>query len=96
MKVDLRTMRTREPHLYAIGDVVGGLMLAHTAGHEGLLAAHVIAGDKDVHAMDYVQQPRPPTAGRRSPRSGSPSSSAKEPGSRTRSARCRSRPWRRR
>ena len=28
VKVDLRTMRTREPHLYAIGDVVGGLMLA--------------------------------------------------------------------
>ena len=58
VKVDLKTMRTREPHLYAIGDVVGGLMLAHTAGHEGLLAAHVIAGDKDVHAMDYVAQPR--------------------------------------
>jgi dihydrolipoamide dehydrogenase len=58
VKVDLRTMRTREPHLYAIGDVVGGLMLAHTAGHEGLIAAHTIAGDKDVHAMDYVQQPR--------------------------------------
>jgi dihydrolipoamide dehydrogenase len=33
-------------------------MLAHTAGHEGILAAHVIAGDKDVHAMDYIQQPR--------------------------------------
>ncbi len=58
VKVDLRTMRTREPHLYAIGDVVGGLLLAHTAGHEGLLAAHVIAGDRDVHAMDYVEQPR--------------------------------------
>ena len=58
VKVDLRTMRTRDPHLYAIGDVVGGLMLAHTAGHEGILAAHVIAGDKDVHPMDYVEQPR--------------------------------------
>ncbi|HUS61346.1 MAG TPA: FAD-dependent oxidoreductase, partial [Acidimicrobiales bacterium] len=58
VKVDLRTMRTREPHLYAIGDVVGGLMLAHTAGHEGITAAHTIAGDKDVHPIDYVQQPR--------------------------------------
>ena len=58
VKVDLRTMRTREPHLYAIGDVVGGLMLAHTAGHEGILAAHTIAGDKDTHPMDYVEQPR--------------------------------------
>ena len=58
VKVDLKTMRTREPHLYAIGDVVGGLMLAHTAGHEGLLAAHTIAGDKDTHPIDYVAQPR--------------------------------------
>jgi dihydrolipoamide dehydrogenase len=57
VKVDGR-MRTRVPHLYAIGDLVGGLMLAHTAGHEGLVAAHVIAGEKDVHPIDYVQQPR--------------------------------------
>jgi dihydrolipoyl dehydrogenase len=57
VKVDGR-MRTRDPHLYAIGDLVGGLMLAHTAGHEGLVAAHVIAGDTDVHPVDYVQQPR--------------------------------------
>jgi dihydrolipoamide dehydrogenase len=58
VKVDLKTMRTREPHLYAIGDVVGGLMLAHTAGHEGILAAHTIAGDRDTHPMDYIAQPR--------------------------------------
>jgi dihydrolipoamide dehydrogenase len=51
-------MRTREPHLYAIGDVVGGLMLAHTAAHEGITAAHTIAGDPDVHGMDYVTQPK--------------------------------------
>jgi dihydrolipoamide dehydrogenase len=51
-------MRTREPHLYAIGDIVGGLMLAHTAAHEGIIAAHVIAGETDVHPMDYVKQPR--------------------------------------
>ena len=57
VKVDGR-MRTKEPHLYAIGDIVGGLQLAHTAGHEGLVAAHVIAGDKDVHPIDYVHQPR--------------------------------------
>jgi len=37
---------------------VGGLMLAHTAGHEGLLAAHTIAGDRDTHPMDYTAQPR--------------------------------------
>jgi dihydrolipoamide dehydrogenase len=57
IKVDGR-MRTREQHVYAIGDVVGGLMLAHTAGHEGIVAAHIIAGDKDVHPIDYVKQPR--------------------------------------
>jgi dihydrolipoamide dehydrogenase len=51
-------MRTKEPHVYAIGDIVGGLWLAHTAGHEGLVAAHTIAGEKDVHEIDYVQQPR--------------------------------------
>jgi dihydrolipoyl dehydrogenase len=57
IKVDGR-MRTREPHLYAIGDAVGGVMLAHTAGHEGIVAAHVIAGEKDVHEIDYVRQPK--------------------------------------
>jgi dihydrolipoamide dehydrogenase len=51
-------MRTKEPHLYAIGDIVGGLMLAHTAAHEGITAAHAIAGDPDVHPMDYTAQPR--------------------------------------
>jgi dihydrolipoamide dehydrogenase len=50
-------MRTAEPHVYAIGDVVGGLWLAHTAAHEGLIAAHTIAGD-GVHPMDYDAQPR--------------------------------------
>ena len=51
-------MRTGEPHVYAIGDIVGGLWLAHTAAHEGLTAVHTIAGDPDVHPMDYVNQPR--------------------------------------
>jgi dihydrolipoyl dehydrogenase len=57
VKVDGR-QRTREPHLYAIGDIVGGLQLAHTAAHEGIVAAHVIAGEQDVHPVDYVKQPR--------------------------------------
>jgi dihydrolipoamide dehydrogenase len=51
-------MRTAEPHVWAIGDIVGGLWLAHTAAHEGLTAVHTIAGDPDVHAMDYEAQPR--------------------------------------
>ena len=57
IKVDGR-MRTKEPHVYAIGDIVGGLWLAHTAAHEGITAAHVIAGETDVHEMDYTAQPR--------------------------------------
>jgi dihydrolipoamide dehydrogenase len=51
-------LRTREPHLYAIGDIVGGLQLAHTAAHEGIIAVHTIVGDPDVHAMDYEKQPK--------------------------------------
>ena len=51
-------MRTKESHVYAIGDIIGGQWLAHTAAHEGLIAAHVIAGDADVHEMDYTKQPR--------------------------------------
>jgi dihydrolipoamide dehydrogenase len=51
-------MRTKEPHVYAIGDAIGGLWLAHVAAHEGITAAHTIAGEKDVHEMDYDAQPR--------------------------------------
>jgi len=51
-------MRTDEPGVWAIGDIVGGLLLAHTAAHEGLTAVHTIAGDTGVHPMDYVNQPR--------------------------------------
>ena len=39
-----RYMRTAEPTIFAIGDVVGEPMLAHKASHEGLVAAEVIAG----------------------------------------------------
>jgi dihydrolipoamide dehydrogenase len=41
--VDSR-MRTGVPGIYAIGDIVGGPMLAHKASHEGKVAAEVIAG----------------------------------------------------
>ena len=37
-------MRTTEPTIFSIGDVVGEPMLAHKATHEGLVAARVIAG----------------------------------------------------
>jgi dihydrolipoamide dehydrogenase len=37
-------MRTSVPHIFAIGDVVRGAMLAHKAEEEGVAAAEVIAG----------------------------------------------------
>ncbi len=39
-------MRTNLPNVYAIGDVVGGKLLAHKAEEEGVVAAEVIAGMK--------------------------------------------------
>lgn len=41
-------MRTNQPHIFAIGDIVGQPMLAHKATHEGKVAAEVIAGQKSV------------------------------------------------
>ena len=39
-----RQQRTVQPHIFAIGDVVGQPMLAHKATHEGHVAAEVAAG----------------------------------------------------
>ena len=50
-------MRTADPHLYAIGDIIGGLWLAHVAAHEGIAAVHAIAG-KEVEPVDYLKMPR--------------------------------------
>ena len=48
-------MRTNLPNVYAIGDAVGGKLLAHKAEEEGVIAAEVIAGHH-VH-MDYKSMP---------------------------------------
>ena len=48
-------MRTNLPNAYAIGDAVGGKLLAHKAEEEGVIAAEVIAG-KPVH-MHYHNMP---------------------------------------
>lgn len=37
-------MRTNLPNVFAIGDVVGGMLLAHKGEDEGMIAAEVIAG----------------------------------------------------
>ncbi|MEH7886861.1 dihydrolipoyl dehydrogenase [Bacillus sp. JJ1609] len=45
--------QTKESHIYAIGDVIGGLQLAHVASHEGIVAVEHIAG-VETHPIDYT------------------------------------------
>jgi dihydrolipoamide dehydrogenase len=40
--------QTNEPNIYAIGDVIGGLQLAHVASHEGIIAIEHMAGENPV------------------------------------------------
>lgn len=44
--------QTKESHIYAIGDVIGGLQLAHVASHEGMIAVEHIAGENP-EPMNY-------------------------------------------
>lgn len=44
--------QTKESHIYAIGDVIGGLQLAHVASHEGISAVEHMANEKP-HPIDY-------------------------------------------
>ncbi len=56
IKVDDQ-QRTADKHIFAVGDVAGGLMLAHKATREGKVAAEVIAGEPsafDVRAIPAV------------------------------------------
>ena len=50
-------MRTNVPHIYAIGDVTGKLLLAHVAESMGIVAAETIAGAETM-PLDYVMMPR--------------------------------------
>jgi dihydrolipoamide dehydrogenase len=50
-------LQTNVDHIYAIGDVAGGLMLAHGASYEGALAASNIA-QGNIHNIDSTQVPR--------------------------------------
>ncbi|HDO22695.1 MAG TPA: dihydrolipoyl dehydrogenase [Nitrospirae bacterium] len=48
-------LQTSIPHIYAIGDVTGGIMLAHVASRQGIIAAENIMGaDKQI---DYSVVP---------------------------------------
>ena len=48
-------LETSVPHIYAIGDVNGRVMLAHTSSMEGIVAVRNICGEKT--AMDYDHIP---------------------------------------
>ncbi len=64
IKVD-RQMRTNVPHIFAIGDLAGGPMLAHKATHEAKVAAEVAAGQKshfDARAIPSVAYTDPEIA----------------------------------
>ncbi|KAF1679706.1 MULTISPECIES: dihydrolipoyl dehydrogenase [Bacillus] len=49
--------QTKESHIYAIGDVIGGLQLAHVASHEGIMAVEHFAG-LNPHPLDPALVPK--------------------------------------
>ena len=60
-----KQMRTNIPHIFAIGDLAGGPMLAHKATHEAKVAAEVAAGEKsyfDARAIPSVAYTDPEIA----------------------------------
>jgi dihydrolipoamide dehydrogenase len=64
IKVD-KQMRTSVPHIFAIGDLAGGPMLAHKAMHEAKVAAEVASGEKvafDARAIPSVAYTDPEIA----------------------------------
>jgi dihydrolipoamide dehydrogenase len=50
-------LRTGEPGVYAIGDLVGPPWLAHKAMHEGVICVEHIAGVNGVHPLDLRNIP---------------------------------------
>jgi dihydrolipoamide dehydrogenase len=50
-----RAMETNIPGIYAVGDVTGGMMLAHVASRQGIIAARNIMGKND--KIDYTSVP---------------------------------------
>lgn len=49
--------RTAEQNIFAIGDVIGGIQLAHVAAHEGIHAVEVMAG-RNPHPINYALIPK--------------------------------------
>ncbi len=60
-----KQLQTNVPHIFAIGDLAGGPMLAHKASHEAKVAAEVAAGHKsafDARAIPSVAYTDPEIA----------------------------------
>ena len=51
--------QTRVPHVYAVGDIAGGLGLAHKAYAEGILAAEHMCGKNQLKTIDSNRVPQP-------------------------------------
>ncbi|CAG7642033.1 dihydrolipoyl dehydrogenase [Paenibacillus allorhizosphaerae] len=51
------SMQTAELHIYAVGDCIGGLQLAHAAAHEGIVAVEHMSG-MEPHRYAPHQVPR--------------------------------------
>jgi dihydrolipoamide dehydrogenase len=49
--------RTADPAVYAVGDAIGGMLLAHVAGAEGFIAAEALSGNSP-EPLDYSRVPR--------------------------------------
>jgi dihydrolipoamide dehydrogenase len=63
--VDPHTFATNVPGIYAIGDVIGGVMLAHKAEEEGIAAVEIMAGKPghvDYHTVPGVVYTHPELA----------------------------------
>jgi dihydrolipoamide dehydrogenase len=46
--------QTTEPHIYAIGDVTGGVQLAHAAAHEGIIAVQHLSGGNPLATVQHL------------------------------------------
>jgi len=56
VKVNLKTLETTAPGVYAIGDVAGPPMLAHKGSREGVFVAELVAGQHP-HPIRYDNVP---------------------------------------
>ncbi|MEP6472692.1 MAG: dihydrolipoyl dehydrogenase, partial [Gemmatimonadota bacterium] len=56
IKVDLKTLETTAPGVYAIGDMAGPPMLAHKGSREGVVVAEMLAGQHP-HPIRYDNVP---------------------------------------